>query len=190
MSSRQHLDRLERLITGRAVDGSQFKAILNDEDSPPGGLKVEAQPSFRGRIVSERVHQLRSHPDFQIARRAVILSRLAQAISERQAQSGPGRVLLRQAKRLQWPSARRCEALGGAASMALEVEAEAEDVLQQAKSCLRSTSSNTARALVGRQVYWRVEGRPGRQAWLLGRDGQNRDQTIARLYVSLDEIGG
>ena len=36
------------------------------------------------------------------------------------------RVLLTQAKRLEWLSARRCKALGGAASVA--VEAETEDV--------------------------------------------------------------
>ena len=124
MAARQHLDALERLITDRAVHGSQFKAILNEKDPPPGDLAVEPPPSFRGRIVSERVHELRSHPDFRIARRALILSRLAQVISERKVQGGLRRVLLTQAKRLQWLSARRYEALGGAASVAVEAEAE------------------------------------------------------------------
>jgi GIY-YIG catalytic domain len=123
-AARQHLDALERLITERAVDGSQFKAILNEKDPPPGALAVEAPPSFRGRIVSERVFELRSHPDFRISRRALIISRLAQVISERKVQGGLRRVLLTQAKRLQWLSARRYEALGGAASVAAEAEGE------------------------------------------------------------------
>lgn len=117
LAARQHLDALERLITERAVAGSQFKAILNEKDPPPGDLIVEAPPSFRRRIVSERVFELRSHPDFRIARRSLIISRLAQVISERKVQGGLRRVLLTQAKRLQWLSARRYEALGGAASV-------------------------------------------------------------------------
>ena len=126
LAARQHLDALERLITERAVEDSQFKAILNEKDPPPGMLAVEAPPSFRGRIVSERVHELRSHPDFRIARRALIISRLAQVISERKVQGGLRRVLLIQAKRLQWLASRRYEALGGSASVPVEGDAEAD----------------------------------------------------------------
>ena len=126
MAARQHLDALERVITERAVERSQFKAILNEKDPPPGALTVEIPPSFRARSVSERVHELRAHPDCRIARRALILSRLAQVISERKVQGGLRRVLLTQAKRLQWLSTRRYEALGGAASV--PVEAEGEDI--------------------------------------------------------------
>lgn len=121
--ARQHLDALERLITSQAVDGSKFKAILNEKDPPPGDLVVPVPPSLRGRIVSERVHELRSHPDFRIARRALIISRLAQVVSERKVQGGLRRVLLTQALRLQWLTKRRYEALGGAAS----VEKEGDD---------------------------------------------------------------
>ncbi|MGR4863200.1 GIY-YIG nuclease family protein [Caulobacter sp. LARHSG274] len=124
--ARQHLDALERLITEQAVDKSEFKAILNEKDPPPGRTAVNAPPSFRGRIVSERVFELRSHPDFRIARRALILSRLAQVISERKVQGGLRRVLLIQAKRLQWLAARRYNALGGAASVAREGENDDE----------------------------------------------------------------
>jgi hypothetical protein len=85
---------------------------------------VEAPPSFRGRIVSDRVHELRSHPDFRIARRALIISRLAQVISERKVQGGLRRVLLTQAKRIEWLASRRYQALGGAASVAVEDEVE------------------------------------------------------------------
>ena len=122
--ARQHLDALERLTTERAVENSHFKAILNEKDPPPGQLTVEAPRSFRGRIVSDRVFDLRSHPDFRLARRAHILSRLAQVISERKVQGGLRRVLLTQAKRLQWLAARRYDALGGAASVAREGEGD------------------------------------------------------------------
>jgi hypothetical protein len=118
--ARAQLDALERLITQQAIEDSQFKAILNEKDPPPGPLTVEAPPSLRGRIVSDRVFELRSHPDFRLARRALILSRLAQVISERKVQGGLRRVLLTQAKRLQWLASRRYEALGGAASVADE----------------------------------------------------------------------
>lgn len=123
--ARLHLDALERLITQKAVDGSRFKAILNEKDPPPGDLAVIAPPSYRAKIVSDRVFELRSHPDFRIARRALIISRLAQVISERKVQGGLRRVLLTQAKRLQWLAERRYEALGGAASVAVEGDEDA-----------------------------------------------------------------
>lgn len=116
----QHLNALERLITQQAVEKSEFKAILNEKDPPAGVLSVEVPPSFRARIISERVHDLRSHPDSRIARRALIISRLAQVISERKVQGGLRRVLLAQAKRLQWLAQRRYEALGGDASVEKE----------------------------------------------------------------------
>jgi len=124
--ARRQLDALERLITTRAIENSQFKAILNEKDPPVGKLTLEAPPSFRDRIVSERVFELRSHPDFRLARRALILSRLAQVISERKVQGGLRRVLLTQAKRLQWLAARRYDALGGADSVAREGEGDEE----------------------------------------------------------------
>lgn len=123
-AARLHLDALERQITQAAVEGSRFKAILNEKDPPPGDLVVIAPPSFRSRIISDRVFELRSHPDFRTARRALIISRLAQVISERKVQGGLRRVLVTQAKRLQWLAERRYEALGGAASVAVESEEE------------------------------------------------------------------
>lgn len=122
--AREHLDALERLVTEQCVARSEFKAILNEKDPPPGRLVVAAPPSHRGRIVSEKVYELRSHPDFRIARRALIISRLAQVISERKVQGGLRRVLLTQAKRLQWLADRRYEALGGAALVETQTEDE------------------------------------------------------------------
>ncbi len=127
LGARQRLDALERLITMQAVENSQFKAILNEKDPPPGALTVERPGSVRGRIVSERVFDLRSHPDFRLARRALILSRLAQAVAERKVQGGLRRVLLTQAKRLQWLASRRYEALGGDALVAVETDEDAEN---------------------------------------------------------------
>jgi len=123
--ARAMLNALERLITQQAVAESTFKAILNEKDPPPATLVVEEPRSARGTIVSDRVYELRSHLDFRIARRALIISRLAQVISERKVQGGLRRVLQTQARRLEWLAQRRYEALGGAASV--NVEAEDDD---------------------------------------------------------------
>lgn len=122
VDAKKYLDALERRITINAVENSTFKAILNEKDPPPGDIAVDIPPSFRAQIVSERVNELRSHPDFRIARRGLIISRLAQVISERKVQGGLRRVLLTQAKRLQWLANRRYEAMGGALSVAKEGE--------------------------------------------------------------------
>jgi GIY-YIG catalytic domain len=122
VEAKKYLDALERRITARAIENSKFKAILNEKDPPPGDLSVDIPPSFRSRIVSDRVNDLRSHPDFRIARRSLIISRLAQVISERKVQGGLRRVLLTQAKRLQWLANRRYEGMGGASSVAKEGE--------------------------------------------------------------------
>ncbi len=124
--ARAHLNALERRITEQAVAGSTFKAILNEKDPPPGTLIVDAPRSVRGTIVSDRVFELRSHPDFRVARRALIISRLAQVISERKVQGGLRRVLQTQARRLEWLAERRYEALGGAASVAVESDEDSE----------------------------------------------------------------
>lgn len=115
-SAKRYLDALERLIHEKSVDGSTFKAILNEKDPPAQTLTVTVPPSLRGRLVSEDVYKIRSHPDFRTARRALVISRLAQVISERKVQGGLRRVLLTQAKRLQWLAERRYIALGGDAS--------------------------------------------------------------------------
>ena len=103
-----------------AIAGSRFKAVLNEKDPPSPTMKVKKPPSLRFRLVSDEVHKIRSHPDFRVVRRALIILRLAQVISERKVQGGLRRVLLKQAKRLQWLAERRYVALGGAASVEIE----------------------------------------------------------------------
>jgi hypothetical protein len=125
--ARLQLNALERVITAKAVVESKFQAILNEKDPPPGTLAIIPPPSKRGRVVSDAVHGLRSHPDFRIARRSLIISRLAQVISERKVQGGLRRVLLTQAKRLQWLADRRFEALGGERTVETENETEGPD---------------------------------------------------------------
>ncbi|MCP5460032.1 MAG: GIY-YIG nuclease family protein [Gammaproteobacteria bacterium] len=126
-AAKTHLDALESLIYQRALDGSKFGAVLNEKDPPPFAVVVEAPPSFRRCIVSDDVYAIRSHPDYRIARRALIIARLAQVISERKVQGGLRQVLLTQARRLEWLAERRYTALGGAASVARDDEVDAGD---------------------------------------------------------------
>lgn len=126
-AARSHLNALEHAVYSKAVANSQFKAILNEKDPPVPSVSIEIPPSFRMRVVSDDVAKIRSHPDFRIARRSLIISRLAQVISERKVQGGLRRVLLTQAKRLQWLADRRYQALGGAASVATETGDEGDN---------------------------------------------------------------
>jgi hypothetical protein len=91
---------------------STFQAVLNEKDPPetPNGGYV-LPPSWRGKVVSDEVFLIRSHPDTRIARRSETLSLLAKVISERQVQKGLRRTLLTQAKRLAWLAERRLNAL-------------------------------------------------------------------------------
>lgn len=105
----KHLDALEFLVFENAIANSHFKAILNEKDPPSPSVSIDEPESLRASVVSDAVHEIRKHPDFRIARRAQILGRLAQVISERQVKSGLRRTLLTQAKRLQWLAERRFE---------------------------------------------------------------------------------
>lgn len=125
--AKAHLGALENMITAEAVANSRFGAILNEKDPPVATVEVEKPPSLRGRIVSEKVAEIRSHPDFRIARRAMITARLAQVISEREVRGGLRRVLLTQTKRVNWLAERRFEALGGQASVERKRAGESED---------------------------------------------------------------
>ncbi len=109
----EHLDALEYAVFEKAIVESQFKAILNEKDPPAPKIEVPIPDSHRAKVVSDYVYKIRSHPDYRIARRALILARLAQVISERQVQSGLRKTLLTQAKRLQWLAQRRYDHTSG-----------------------------------------------------------------------------
>jgi hypothetical protein len=116
--ARTYLNAVEYAVYQHAIQNSEFRAILNEKDPPLPVVDIDGLPrSFRMRVVSDEVAKIRSHPDFRIARRSLIISRLAQVIAERKVQGGLRRVLLTQAKRLQWLAERRYQALGGAASV-------------------------------------------------------------------------
>lgn len=119
-AAKANLNALEYLVFEKAVRDSEFGAILNEANPKKPIVTVTLPASFRHSIVSDRVREIRSHPDFRIARRALTISRLAQVISERRVQGGLRRVLLTQAKRLQWLAERRYTLLGGEASVSEE----------------------------------------------------------------------
>ncbi len=103
------LDALEHKIYSQAISNSKFNAILNEKEPPNSQIDVDIPIFYEGIIVSDEVKRLREHPDIRIARRTQTISRLAQVISERKVQKGLRRVLLTQAKRLEWLAQRRLE---------------------------------------------------------------------------------
>lgn len=108
------LNALEFAVFEKAIVESNFNAVLNEKDPPSPTTSTPIPNSFRQCVVSEEVHAIRKHPDFRIARRALILARLAQVISERQVSTGLRKTLLTQAKRLQWLAERRYDSANGA----------------------------------------------------------------------------
>jgi hypothetical protein len=124
--AKAYLNALERAVYDDAIANSRFRAILNEKNPPITEIDIALPPVCEGIIVSEAVHNIRSHPDFRISRRALIISRLAQVIAERQVTGGLRRVLLTQAQRLEWLAKRRFEGLGGAAIVATKAADEEE----------------------------------------------------------------
>lgn len=103
------LDALEHKVYTQAIHDSEFSAILNEKEPPTPQVEVEVPISFEGIIVSDEVKRIREHPDIRIASRTQTISRLAQVISERKVQKGLRKVLLIQAKRIEWLAQRRLE---------------------------------------------------------------------------------
>lgn len=123
--AKSHLDALEFFVHQKAKNESRFKAILNEKD-PPAPPKACAIPKpLRGQIVSKSVLELRGHPDTRTARRAQVISRLAQTIAEREVKAGLRRTLVTQASRLEWLARQRFISLGG--ENAVEIASEEID---------------------------------------------------------------
>ena len=119
-AARAHLNALESTIVDRAIRESRFNAILNEKDAPIRVMDVTIPASCRMRIVSQNVYDLRRHADLRLARRASVVARLSQVISEREVKGGLRRSLVTQTKRLNWLAERRFQELGGAASVERE----------------------------------------------------------------------
>lgn len=124
--AKDHLDALESLVHAKANKDSDF-GILNEKDPPTPKVKVSAPKSMRARIVSDKVFELRSHADVRIARRALIVSRLAQSISERQVQNGLRRTLITQAQRMERLAQTRFKECGGQAAVEEGAEGAGEE---------------------------------------------------------------
>lgn len=112
-AARRRLDALEYQVYFKLLRESQFQAVLNEKEPPAPETPGTIPPSYKARIVSNRVSELRDHPDLRIARRAATLARLAQVICERKVQTGLRKVLMVQAKRLLWLAERRYSRAAG-----------------------------------------------------------------------------
>lgn len=124
-AAKKHLEALEWTVYEDAIKKSSFHAILN-EKLPYATMKVPIPRVCEGNIVSEEVYKIRSHPDVRISRRALIISRLAQVISERGVKGGLRRVLLVQARRLEWLAEERYDKLGGSKIVPIKKPGEEE----------------------------------------------------------------
>lgn len=124
--ARRHLDALEYMVHEKAKKESKFQAILNEKDPPIPVERCELPKPLRGSIVSPDVMKLRGHPDTRTARRAQIISRLAQTIAEREVKVGLRRTLVTQASRLRWLAEERFKAMGGESAVEVAPE-ESED---------------------------------------------------------------
>ncbi|WP_417585035.1 GIY-YIG nuclease family protein [Pelagibacterium sp.] len=125
--AKAYLDALEHHVFARLRKESKFQAILNEKDPPAPTVEIDEPTSMRGSIVTDEVRGLRDHPDTRLARRALMVSKLAQVISERDVKIGLRRVLVTQTKRLRWLAERRFENLGGETEVESGSEGE-EDV--------------------------------------------------------------
>ncbi len=123
--AKQQLDALEYFVHEKAKSESKFKAILNEKDPPKPNREFEIPKPVRGRVVSDKVFELRGHPDTRTARRAQIMARLSQTIAEREVKVGLRRTLITQAERLKWLANERFKTMGG--ESAVEVSTEESD---------------------------------------------------------------
>ncbi len=110
-AKRKLLNHYESTVYQRLRDQSRFKAVLNEE-VPDEVDPAELPPSVRGRIIPFELWDDRVHSDVRIARRASIVARLSQLISERQVKGGLRRTLHLQTQRLNWLTEKRLSDLG------------------------------------------------------------------------------
>jgi hypothetical protein len=94
------IDAAEYAVYTIALDGSRFKAVLN-EGAIPATDPIELPESFRARIIPDDLYAERKHPDVRMARRAQTVASLARLIAERVVKKGIRTTLLVQTKRLE-----------------------------------------------------------------------------------------
>jgi hypothetical protein len=99
-------DAAEYAVYTIALDGSKFKAVLNEGAIPETEL-IELPESFRARIIPDDLYAERKHPDVRMARRAQTVASLARLIAERVVKKGIRTTLLVQTKRLEALAAKR-----------------------------------------------------------------------------------
>ncbi len=107
--AKARLNALEYAVYQKLLKESEFGAVLNEKEPPKPATSEPLPPSYKAKVVSEAVSALRDHPDLRIARRAGTLAKLAQVICERKVKPGLRKVLMVQAKRLEWLAKRRYE---------------------------------------------------------------------------------
>ncbi len=105
--AKEVLDALECTVFQNAIEGSQFGAVLNEKEPNDTSVEVNVPRSYRSTVVSRDLAAIRDHPDVRIARRALTISKLAQAINERRVSPGLRDALVTQSKRLLWLAERR-----------------------------------------------------------------------------------
>ena len=106
------LDRAEFTVYQRALQESQFFAVLNEGEITKTEL-IDLPPSVRGAILPTDARQSREHSDLRLARRARTMADLARVISERQVGIGIRKTLWVQSRRLEHLARTRLEELGG-----------------------------------------------------------------------------
>src|SRR6185437_12717966 len=79
--AQSRLDAVEYSAYLDSIEGSRFKAILN-EKIPPVSPRIELPPSRRFKLISDETRAERGHPDVRIARRADTIARLAAVAHE------------------------------------------------------------------------------------------------------------
>lgn len=114
-SAKVKLNALEYCVYQKLLQDSVFSAVLNEVEPTKPDEPVELPTSYKAKVVSESVSNLRDHPDLRIARRAATLAKLAQVICERKVQPGLRKVLLTQARRLEWLANERYGRIGNVA---------------------------------------------------------------------------
>ncbi|NJM31513.1 MAG: hypothetical protein HC855_16775 [Rhizobiales bacterium] len=125
--AKEHLDALEFQVHEKAIAASRFRAILNEKDPPKPKKEFSLPVPVRGKIVSDKVRELRGHADTRTARRAQVMARLSQTIAEREVKVGLRRTLVTQAERLKWLANKRFKEMGGANAVEISPEGKDED---------------------------------------------------------------